>query len=378
MTNLSKQLQTMTQAEVNEYIEQHHVWVMSEGMQGKRADFSNTRLKDILIRNTLGEDPLKLHKLRCKNAELVNVKFHHTELDFADFTGSQLNNIHILNSTMHRMKINNAHIANCQLKHVTGQYVQCKHTAISNSNMAETELDNLQVSHNEWHTCLLLNTHLNHSEINNTTFTNLYTPALRLKGATIEDTTFDDCLMPDTNFYHATFSNTKFWSSDLTAANFEDANVDMPTLLKQLHDEDIIHVDTSTQETLRLKQQAVKYSPYTDDRKLRPSNHILLTLLHQNPIFNDMRYGLGALTVTTQQEPETAGVVDDLYDMLHITYHNVQRQETFSLTYRQLHGQIRAAFADNTFSEYSITSDDRPHVAATIAKIMKSYINKNA
>ena len=103
-------LKNISQAELDEILKQHHVWLKSDGSKGHRADLSYTDLSGINLR---GAD---LHGADLCGADLQGTDLEGTDLEGADLHGADLTNADLWEAKLQRAELQGANLHGADLR----------------------------------------------------------------------------------------------------------------------------------------------------------------------------------------------------------------------------------------------------------------------
>ena len=84
----------MEQAKLNKILEEHKLWLKTNGEEGKRADLSDANLRNANLRNA------DLRNANLRNANLSNANLRNADLRNADLRNANLRNADLRNADL--------------------------------------------------------------------------------------------------------------------------------------------------------------------------------------------------------------------------------------------------------------------------------------
>lgn len=198
-------------------VEQHILWLETEGQEGKRANFRGLDLS--------GEEfpAVQLSQASFRNAILDGAHFNGTLLEEADFSEAQCHDVVFDNCIMLRALFSRADIHGTKFKqcHIEkGNFLQVKAATVHfhgchlmNSNFREAVLNGADIAHCDMHEVALRSVTMQQARVKDTTF----------EGSDCRETDFTGSHFHSVNWTNANCKNAKFEgvmleNTDLTAA----------------------------------------------------------------------------------------------------------------------------------------------------------------
>ena len=140
---------------------------------------------------------------------IQEVLFHTCNLDFVDFSNSNLKYVYFPHSSL-----DDINISNCNLK-----YVRCPHTSLKNAKFSNSILNNVDFSH-----AFLENIHFSNCTLNNVNFSDASLKNINFSNHTLNNVDFSHASLVDVDFSGATFNNVKFVKANLLRCTIDEKN----------------------------------------------------------------------------------------------------------------------------------------------------------
>lgn len=196
--------------EITELVNQHELWISSQGAQGKRASFRDAIIVDFdFSQKVLAGANFKgatLHRCRFTQAQLNEADYSEVKAREVDFTAAQLSNAILSAATL-------------------------SHTSFSAAQLQKADLSQAHLEHANF-------TQVVATEAN---FRDAVMNQADMRASQLNLANFRDAQLVQTSFKNADLTQTIFRGADVSSALFDDANL----LQTQFKDAVMHHVDMS-------------------------------------------------------------------------------------------------------------------------------------
>lgn len=264
-----------SEAELNEILNKHELWIQSNGKDGERAKLSQLNFKSFM-RTRLDGKPgggvrlqgAVLEKIHIEGCNLQGAYFQGANLDYAMIKESVLWHSRIKSAYLRHITINECDMQNAYLQNSNFEGSFLKDIILTSAYCVKTSFIKTKIYSSVFIQSSLKNAKFNKSEITGVDFSRAKLIGVNFENAKIDKTSFIESSLVKSNFRDTLISNTTFqnadlYSSDLTSCrlnkvNFCNANLkDSDLTNANLSDVDMtgaclenIIIDTSTRDSL--------------------------------------------------------------------------------------------------------------------------------
>jgi len=173
----------MNQAELNKILNEHELWLRTNGKKGRRANLGGSDLKEIVLYNA------ELTKACLCRTNLKGAYLAYANLEAADLSGANLQD-----AILEGANLSSANLESVNLRYANLEGVDLTGANLQNANLREAELDE----------AILVNANL--------------------QGANLEKTNLFSAVMDDANLTEANLKNSIFKFASLEGACFDGAD----------------------------------------------------------------------------------------------------------------------------------------------------------
>jgi len=147
-------MRKINKKELKEIIENHNMWLKSEGAEGQRADFSNANLshRDLSGANLAGVK-FTGADATCANiseCDLRYIDFSNSDLNYTDFTNSNLTGANFTNSNLNNAHLTGANLEGADLEGADLRHAEFNFSDLSSANLTRVKFSRVKLNLN-WH-----------------------------------------------------------------------------------------------------------------------------------------------------------------------------------------------------------------------------------
>jgi hypothetical protein len=121
-------------------IEQHSLWMLSNGQEGAIADLSNANLSFA-----------NLSSVNLRHANLRNANLHHANLSFANLSNANLSFTDLSSANLSSANLHHANLSFANLSYANLHHANLSYTNLSYANLSSVNLSNADLSYAKLH-----------------------------------------------------------------------------------------------------------------------------------------------------------------------------------------------------------------------------------
>lgn len=221
-------MRQITPKKLSEILEQHRLWLDSNGKKGQKANLEKADLRETdLSEALLSKANLKgvlLNNACLNHAELRGANLQAASLNNADLTCADLSKTNLSNTDLRRANLSSADLQRANLKQADMSFATLDSVVFVNANLCETILNYARLDG-----AVLDNANLTSAKLLETRFDYCYLRNSNLNQANLLGTSFLSCNLKNTNFSKAKMGNTIFSNIDLSSAIFKNIEHHSPS-----------------------------------------------------------------------------------------------------------------------------------------------------